>query len=365
MKVAYITRAGFGLLGGAASYMYPTCAARHCDVEVLSPFLPDTSEPAVFSADQLTVRNVYDKSKNRVVQNIFMHLDRFRPDIVHMFHNPNCLLYTYTLRKLFPETKWILDFRSPIVAVKKKFRREMMWRYFYTQFYVDRILTHSQLTIKDNIPIRFRSCQEMLPGVDISKFPVCAYRSKKSKKFLYVGSIVPVRKLDRLIAGFVKFIHQGKSNCTLDLIGDGEARESLEELVSAEGMGKHIRFKGVLPQDELYSIMHKYDVGVAYVPYEKFSRAPSLKSLEYAAAKLPVIASDTEGHIDYTIRFGFRFNLFDNSIAGICAALESAHQDVSELDILHNRSVVERFDWDYIVRNDLLPVYEQLLSMRK
>ena len=60
-------------------------------------------------------------------------------------------------------------------------------------------------------------------------------------------------------------------------------------------------------QNQLFKEMSRYDAGVAYVqdegPGKIFNKSPSLKSLEYSAAGIPILASETIGHKEYQEKF--------------------------------------------------------------
>lgn len=121
-------------------------------------------------------------------------------------------------------------------------------------------------------------------------------------------------------------------------------------------------FHGAIDQQRLLEKLPDYDVGVAYVPDDLFAKAPSLKSLEYAAAGIRILASDTVGHRDYAKRFGFQFAFFRNDIRSIVAMLDRIYCEFESLsDPVVNLRCVERFDWSSIVRDQLLPAYKEMI----
>ncbi len=363
MKIIYITRAAFGLLGGADSYLIPTYANKKCDVTVLSNFIPHSKEKVVFSCPDLEIHDVYSRNTTERVLKVLNHIYKIKPDIIHIFHGPDCLRYPYLLRGLTPNVKWVLDFRSPPVTKNRTELNKVLWRYFLCQFYYDQILTHSKLTIKDNLPFRFKRFIELPLGVELAKIPFANIGKLKPVKFVYIGSVTKSRQLFLLVESFAKFAANTEARVTLDIIGDGNAVGPINELISSKKINNHVQLKGFLPQHEIYKIMQNYDVGIAYVPYDKFTRAPSLKSLEYAAAGLPVLASDTKGHKDFVNRFGFKFDLFKNSSNGIIDAFECFLKDgVSHTKINNNLKVVKTFDWENLIENILIPTYTKLLK---
>lgn len=363
MKIVYITRADFGVLGGAASYFIPAYTNTKCDVTVLSNVVPGSTEKIVFSDSSLMIHDIYARDPTERVMKALDHIRRVKPDIIHVFHGPECLRYPHMLRERLPGAKWVLDFRSPPVTQNVTALKKTLSRYFFCQFYYDLILTHSKLTIKDNLPLRFRTFKELPLGVELAQIPFTPNIKQKPENFVYIGSVTKSRQLEMLVLSFAEFVIQNRRSATLDIIGDGDALEELKELVVSKKIGDYVKIKGFMPQQEVYRMLCDYDAGIAYVPYEMYTRAPSLKSLEYAAAGLPILASDTKGHKDYVKRFGFQFSLFRNSSQGIHDALRVFFKESSIQNVVaENRKVVENFDWEKMVKNTLLPLYKKLAN---
>ncbi|GLQ05764.1 hypothetical protein GCM10007924_09850 [Sneathiella chinensis] len=361
MRIAYITRAPFGAIGAAASYMFPKVMAEHCDVLVLSPRAELHAEEIVVENSGLDLCELTSESANGRCLELFRALDRFKPDIVHMFQGPDCLLYMDQLKNSLGEAKWILDFRSPLITNRERAKKRMLKRYFLCQFYADRILSHSNLTIRDNIGKRFRRVFEVPPGVDLKKFSGKTTGTKRIKRFVYVGSVSKVRNIEFLVKEFASFAAQVKEDVSLDIIGGGDALEGLLAKVSAQNWSS-INLIGSLPQDQVFEKLGQYDLGIAYVPNGRYDRAPSLKSLELSAAGLPILASDTAGHRDYMDRFGFQFNLFKNQLGSLTENLRSISNADLEKQRMKNLEVVEGFDWQTIGLQRLLPLYRDLAS---
>ena len=111
--------------------------------------------------------------------------------------------------------------------------------------------------------------------------------------------------------------------------------------------------------------LSEYDVGIAYIPYEKesvlFTKAPSLKSLEYAAAGIPIIASATAGHIEYMKRYGFQFELFENTKTTFLSVMEKITRNGIPDDMVSNNlDKVKAFGWKSSAENKLIPLYRRL-----
>lgn len=362
MKIIYISRAGFGGIGEAATYQYASIVSKKHDVLFLAPNDPKVTENIVYSDPNVKIKNVYSPATTQVVYNVFQHICNFSPNIIHIIQSPHCFYYPYYLRHLTTETKWLVDFRSPHVGPKDS---SALKRYFYLQFYVDAVLTHSVASLKTNIKYLFKKPIELPPGVDLKSFDRKdgARKTGNIKKFVFVSSISKTRKIPFLIYAFSQLARQTEGIVTLDIYGDGNATEELLREIHNNKATDFITYHGRVAQKDLLKKLSSYDAGIAYVPYENFTFAPSLKSLEYSAASLPVFVSDTEGHKEYNKKHKFNFIMFENSTEGfVNVLLNAVRNGVPNHHIEENRNAVEAFDWSSIVEEKLLPLYEKLVA---
>jgi glycosyltransferase involved in cell wall biosynthesis len=64
---------------------------------------------------------------------------------------------------------------------------------------------------------------------------------------LYVGQLIRGKGIDQLLKAFVHL----PDRCRLDIVGDGNARESLEAVVRAAGLAERVRFRGWVGHEQL------------------------------------------------------------------------------------------------------------------
>lgn len=370
MKIAYLIRNEYGVLGGADSYMFPATVAKTQDVMVLESKAPESKgrEEIVFSCPDVALHNIYAQKINDRIANAHSALFAFDPDVVHVFQSAACLRFIYALRRSFPGAKWVLDFRTPLLvpggrAAMRRRRRD----YFFAQFFVDRILTHSLGTLGSNLPLRFRGVTEVPPGVALEMFEPGRPELREPSRFVFVGSLAKVRDVGFMVRAFGEAAGRVSRPITLDVYGAGDDEDHLRALAGELGLEGTVVFKGVLPQEELFRVLPGYDVGVAYVPLDRknrvFANAPSLKSLEYAAAGIEVLASATPGHKEHCRRHGFDFCFFRNTRADFAAGVEAlCSRGLDEARLEKNAAAVAGMDWQAIVDGTLLPCYERLLA---
>lgn len=132
-------------------------------------------------------------------------------------------------------------------------------------------------------------------GVDTAPFDaVPVDRSKDQFNVIYVGRLDLQKGLDVLLKATKKVIEsngfiQSHRDFMLHLVGSGPDRRSLERLAKRLGIERFIRFHGYMGTDALIQLYKSCDLFV--LP----SRTESLplSILEAAAAKLPILASNT------------------------------------------------------------------------
>lgn len=110
---------------------------------------------------------------------------------------------------------------------------------------------------------------------------------KKTGKILHFGRLGLEKDIDVVIKAFD--IAQSKDkDLTLHIIGDGPARESLENLAAKLVLKDKVKFYGFVPHDEVVKKLRDYDLFVTASPME----TQGLVVLEAMAAGLPVVGVD-------------------------------------------------------------------------
>ena len=361
LKILYIARSAFGIMGEAAIANYVRVVSRFHAVHVAQTLVPGETHgrpPEGVRLHTLTARDT--KARRRA---LFDVLRRVQPDIVHLVQSPYCYDDVMMLQPVLPKASWCLDFRSPHVGASDA---PALAGYHDMQFRIDCLLTHSMESLRTNLPRRKLEAVEIPPGVDTGAIHKAASPKRRTRgdarirRLVYVGSLSRTRKMDRLLQMFAKAL-SNDGDLSLDIYGEGNVEGELKDLARDLGIGDRAVFRGKLDQTELWKRLPEYDAGLAYVPEEMFGTAPSLKSIEYAAVGLPVLASDTEGHRVFARRYNFDFDLFRNTPDGLLELLKDPRSAVwSKTRIDGNLAASQALDWDRIVIDRLLPVYRTL-----
>lgn len=110
--------------------------------------------------------------------------------------------------------------------------------------------------------------------------------------WLYVGSLIERKGVDRLVESFALAVERDPSRpWHLTLVGDGPLRESLESRVAELDLGARVTLAGAVEPDQVGAYMREADILVHLSTYETFG----ITLLEAAAGGLPVVVTRCGG----------------------------------------------------------------------
>jgi len=135
-------------------------------------------------------------------------------------------------------------------------------------------------------------------GVDLERFENLSRENirrkleitNEQKIVIFAGTLRPIKGVKYLIQA-MNIIRQKNTKASLMLIGDGEERQSLEELVKESNLGDCVTFVGQVPNEEVLEYMAASDVFVLPSLSEGFP----LVILEAMASGLPIVATKVGG----------------------------------------------------------------------
>ncbi len=112
-------------------------------------------------------------------------------------------------------------------------------------------------------------------------------------RFIYVGSISRVRKLERLLEA-VRMLMDRSVGFHLDLMGADHAGGFYQDMAEGLGVREFVRFCDPVPYSQVAAAVSEYDVALAYAPREPdWEVQPTLKVLEFRALGMPIIATES------------------------------------------------------------------------
>lgn len=114
-------------------------------------------------------------------------------------------------------------------------------------------------------------------------------------RIIYVGFVTKLRGIDLLISAIHQFVNspEGGTNIRFDVIGKGEAKVYLEQMVARLNLNKHVTIHGWLEHDDAKRIMGAANIGaLTYRFCSHWNNTIPNKIFDYMLKGLPVIATN-------------------------------------------------------------------------
>jgi glycosyltransferase involved in cell wall biosynthesis len=145
------------------------------------------------------------------------------------------------------------------------------------------------------------------------------------------------------------------------LIGDGTARESLEELSSELGVADRVTLTGALPFKDIPRYLKAADL----FAFASVTETQGLVTIEAMAAGLPIVAVDGPGTHDI-VEHGKQGFLVENDAEALAKGLDKLLSDPQRLKRLSNHALkkAKTFDINQL-GTQLISVYEQAIEDKK
>lgn len=167
----------------------------------------------------------------------------------------------------------------------------------------------------------------------------------KERRIIYAGNVGHAQDLDK-VALAVKSMN-GTYNLKLLIVGDGDTREYLEQLVQSESLTGSVIFTGILPREEIPRLISESLIGVAPLKQlENLKYAAPTKAYEYMACGIPFIGCGS-GEIAHLADRSGAGVIAENTPEAIAAALASLLDDPGRMEEMGRRGreyVAEHYD---------------------
>jgi len=223
----------------------------------------------------------------------FFSIKKIKPDIVHS-QGIQMGIPSFLAKKIFG-TPYIVYCRGSEVYLPWKFKKIISKIVFNS---ADAVIALTD-NMKNEIQKNYEKNIIILPnGVDFKKFLNFSKQTIRDKFkinpgekiIVFVGSLRPVKGVEYLIEAFN--IIKNKAPATkLFLVGDGEKKQSLEDLVRKNNLEKQVNFIGQVQNDDIPEYMAIADIFVLPSLSEGF---PGV-ILESMASGLSVVATKVGG----------------------------------------------------------------------
>ena len=166
MKIAFFSSVHFGALGSPGTYKFIEKCLNFFDLRVFAPL---DNKKAVYHNLNIPIIPVKQFSDEANVSAFLAPLLHYNPDILYLFNSAVWFNLLKCLHKYFPDKKFILDIKSPLLADGER-RRNIQEGGNNSYPFLDSLVTLSE----QNIPTWIPNCT-IVPmvyplGTDLTSF---------------------------------------------------------------------------------------------------------------------------------------------------------------------------------------------------
>lgn len=152
-----------------------------------------------------------------------------------------------------------------------------------------------------------------------------SFKEKKKTRILFVGSFDERKQLDSLIYAFNNVLNEIPDNITLTIIGDGNEKDKLQEIVNKKNLKDRVDFEGRI--NDPVKLHPYYREAIASV---SFGQA-GLSVLQSLGFGVPFITKKNaiSGGEKFNIKHGFNGLLCDDKIEALENSIKSVCNDIT------------------------------------
>jgi len=296
MRILFLSGRPFGEIGTPGTYKLVEEFSKNHETMLISLH---ESQDTVYKSDMLKHHIKVEKLSALSVLNQIETIEIFEPDLIWFFNYREWFEITPLLKIKLIEYIQVLDIKTPLL-VRGKNAKWIKTNGYLQQNNLDYIFSLDEYSTTTWIP-NYSGKQTIYPlGIDLNKEENSEekYLSKDTVNCVFIGAIDKKRKIKEIIKGFISFSKYINYSVKLDIYGSGNELSSVKRLIEELGGQDLIDLKGLVSSEVLKNELIKYDIGIAWVPTERYDTSPSLKILEYFDAGLKVCATATQAHLN-------------------------------------------------------------------
>lgn len=242
-------------------------------------------------------------------------LNSIKPDIVHTHIYASSYVYPWMV--FHRKVNWVHTVHSIASKELYSFHKLLMKRiyYKYPKFNPIAISEEVKKSIIEEYHVNSDSIVTIYNGIDLSEFtPKLQKNRQPDIEFICVARFNDVKNHRMLVDGFKKYTLEN-SQARLTLVGDGELKPEIINLVHELGIKESVHFVG--QTSDVQSYLSKADVFVLTSKYEGLP----LSVLEAMSVGLPIIATDVGGISDVIRQEENGLLIQSNDVEGLCRAM--------------------------------------------
>ena len=291
MKIIHVI-SNLELAGAQTMCCNLLCALKDFEEEkitVISLFDTNNSLTDKLKANGINViclgkKNGFDFSMIRKLKKIFK---KEKPDVIHAHA---AVLKYVGPASLFKKAKIVHTMHT--LANKEGSKADaLITKFFYKtkKAYPAALTPEVQRSISKRYHIKPNRIPVIYNGIDLSACMIKeTYSQRDTFKILHIGRFSEEKNHVGLINAFEMF-HKEFPNSTLNLIGDGSLKESIQLLVKEKGLENNVMFLGL--QKNVYPFLNDADLFALPSTYEGMP----MTLIEAMGTGLPIVASNVGG----------------------------------------------------------------------
>lgn len=379
--VCYVVSNYYPTPGATTPYEIAThMASRGHDVYVIAPRLK--GQRHVEHIDGVLVYRVHVPGRPVRFSNMILAvraltiLSRKTADIVHVTFSPQQFMLPLLGKLLFrlKKPRWVFHMISVSVD-KNPWRRFLQNRKskFESTFF-DAVITSNRYIKERMLGKNWRRPVYLVPiGVNCARFshpdPKVVQTLRDQWRItpyecilIYIGTLSG-RNLAILIQAF-KMITERYDGVRLFMVGDGEERRNLCRLVTQLNISDRVVFTGHADYQSIPAFLSLAQIAVSPIPKNDiYDIQPPLKTLEYLASGLPVVATDTIANRIF-IKDGVNGILVSDEETDICNGIDRLLAEKELGDRLRSGAHMSSsmYGWDITVTHHLEPSYRDIIK---
>lgn len=278
-------------------------------------------------------------------------------NLVHTFFAVPCGFIGYLFKKKIP---YIISVRGSDVP---GYNARFSGLYKILSLLIKKVSKNSKAVIANSQDLK-KLALKTLPnqkidiiynGIDTGEFkPRNKKNSNNSFNVLCVSRLIERKGIKYLILALPEVIKKYQDlNLKLTIIGEGNLKKDLENLVKDKNLSKFVDFKGLIEHSQLPLYYNQADIFVLPSLNEGMSNAV----LEAISSGLPIITTDTGGTLELVKDNGFVVPKENSK-----AIAEAVGKLIKDKDLRlemggRSREIAERFEWGKI-KEQYLEIYK-------
>ena len=300
--------------------------------------------------------NVKKSLRLQFLKGLFLHGRKILCDkhTVHYFHTPEAYIYTKLVHPCAITAVFSHGSFFNMVTGFRFFKNNKVIGICFNLF-IKLLLKSANVifALDDDSRIAYEACGAYVKMVDNSIIlPEKEYKRVKTHsplKLLFVGRLSKIKQVDVII----KAIEMYEENCILTIVGDGEEKKVLHDLVEEKNIQEKIQFVGKVEPEKVKEFMIDNDVLIM----NSILEGKPMSIIEALSYGLPIITTPVGG-IPNLVEEHKNAIYTDGTEKGIVNALKIIREQYKELS---NNAIVGSKKYDYLkVNEDIYKILSRL-----